>query len=380
MTSDILVVATSAAPARDYRVEFLNAFAYPDGHHVFFRYRPKWISGDLRADLPALKGRQALLVFCEDVAAHQHFTFHPVRYCKVVDVHSPADGGLEGENDRVVLRLELGAFVNPAMLRDGSHYRAFQQMMLGQDGHPYPSRSPNAAEDKWVFNRTLPEHFGPTTGGEWHQIALSISKGAGLEDSCFMHIRQIRETRRRIWRPDAETHNVVKAISRPYGLVYQLQYDRSYMLELEYMIGDDRSLRTPSIEPPAASVSMPFRRFLPNAIITDLLLSPAGASDSRCGLLVPSEPDKPDPQGRVPRAVLMLEIKGRRVRIILHTVVIGVGLLLSTFSPQLQPIVAALFGMPEHAEWIGIGLKAAGILLSSVGILFGLRQLPSFPT
>jgi hypothetical protein len=32
----VVIIATSSPPKRDYRTEFLNAFAYPNDHHVFF--------------------------------------------------------------------------------------------------------------------------------------------------------------------------------------------------------------------------------------------------------------------------------------------------------------------------------------------------------
>lgn len=144
----VVFVATSAAPGRDYRGEFLNAFAYPSGHHVFFRYRAKWITREFRHALDSLKMVRCILVFCDPADADQ-FSFYPVRHCKIVDVDVPRPGAVLKDDDQVALRLELGDFVHPDM----SSTQDFANLINSDAERPYPLGSAHTPSSRFVFAR-----------------------------------------------------------------------------------------------------------------------------------------------------------------------------------------------------------------------------------
>jgi hypothetical protein len=374
--TSVVLIATSSPPKRDYRTEFLNAFAYPNDHHVFFRYRARWISDSIRQNLSALGGSRAILVFCEPTLTGDDFQFNPVRHCTIVNVDVPDQSRALGDDDSVIVRIKLENFVHQDILVGGGLHSAFRQLMLGSTERPYPLSTPRGGSAKFLFSRAIPETLDLVSRGEWYRTAIPLSKAGSLKGACLMHIRHLREIAPvRWWKIEKEKR--VEAATRSYGLVYELKYNRSYILGLEYLADDDRSLSVPEIQPPLASMSMPFRRYLPDFVATDILLSPIRPDDGRCGLLVPARGANSVQIDNAPRAVLMLDIEGRHKKTILFSAVIAMGLLLQSFSGALQSFITTTFGLPSTesgpTEQI---IKVLGILLTTAGALFGFGDLP----
>jgi hypothetical protein len=367
----IIFIATS----KSYLTEFLNAFAYPNGHHVFFHYRALWIADHERSKLFTIVNSRAILIFCEQKPAEDDFRFHPIRYCQVLSADIPDSTRELLDNDQVVLRLKLGEFVHSDLLTGGGLHSALHELIAGSDYRPYPLDTEKTSS-RFVFSRMAPKTLDLSSKGEWHRAALALRGTPLFKSASLMHVGQLREIRSKAWYR-GESLKPVEAVSRPYGLIYQLRFDRSYMLGLEYLLGDERPLARPEVAPPAISISMPFRRPLSDFARADVILSPLGAHDSRCGVQIPGTTGASEPLSNVPRALLMLDIRGQQQRPLLYTAIIGAGLVLQTFSGSLEPWASHMLGLPAADAGMVEGLiKATGLLLSLVGVLFGFRHLP----
>jgi hypothetical protein len=149
----VIMIATRATPDRDYRIEFLNAFAYPKGHHVFFRYRARWISDQIRTNISQLRGQRALLIFCAPNVANEDYQFYPVRYCRIVGVDLNGSTNLLSDDDSVVLRMELGDFVHADLLVNGGLHLALERLIKDSNDRPQLEGTPLETVAKFLFSR-----------------------------------------------------------------------------------------------------------------------------------------------------------------------------------------------------------------------------------
>jgi hypothetical protein len=189
---------TFIATSKSYLTEFLNAFAYPNGHHVFFHYRALWIADNERSSLSSVANSRAVLIFCEQKTAGDDFRFHPIRYCQILNADPPDSARELLDRDQVVLRLKLGEFVHSDLLTGGGLHSALHDLIVSSDYRPYPLDK-QITSSRFMFSRMAPKTLDLSSKGEWHRAALALDRSPSFKSASLMHIGQIREIRAKTW-------------------------------------------------------------------------------------------------------------------------------------------------------------------------------------
>lgn len=166
MGEQIVLLFTSTKKAL-YKRDLLNVCCQNLGSYVEFAYQDDWVSDSVRKNVQAIQGREALIVFVEDVPPDEAGSpdaipkrFHPLRWATIVEATKDPEG--------ISLSLQLGKFEE--FEKDPSaRVQLFGQYALAGEHRPAGQRPKFVrTEASWTPSKrtedriAVPEHIGCT--------------------------------------------------------------------------------------------------------------------------------------------------------------------------------------------------------------------------
>ncbi|MDT4968217.1 MAG: hypothetical protein QOJ64_2954 [Acidobacteriota bacterium] len=350
----MILIFTSVRDNRPlYKRDILNVCCESPGTQIQFAYRTKWIPQHLRSSPAALRGKEALIIYCERTKQPTgYFTFHPVRRAVISEA--------TGEFDFMTLSLQLGEFFDYAAYGDDvqdviDRFQTF--ITANKTDHPNHAAKPRFVREDDSWNEA-----GFSEG--WAPLVTHISNVEGLHDAVFFSVQQ----RDKFGGPPIPLFpNPGNEQNRT---TYLLKSGGTYDVSVLLMWGGRASYRDPEliVKESVASVSGPFVRQRSGGFQADFVVQCKRSFDEESSMLslrVP--PAEPNTFGS-PRADVLIKLSPRKGTLLIAVVLLTLGAFLLSWTPE----TLAHFRL----DWIAV-LKLLGLMMLALGSYVGFRKLPS---
>jgi len=375
-----------------YKRDILNVCCTPHGFRIDFGYRKQHVSDEVWNDQAHLKGRRALILFCEprQVGSASALQFHPIRTARI--------GLPRREHEALTIPLILGHFYNygryqPDVRRKLESERSegklddLTNLFLKEFDPPRPKSGGKYAT--YAIQDLLPELDAPGTFTDrWQSLVEHVHRLADLSDCEFLwlegsdtkaspglFLQPSEETSQEYVvpagstqrvratvlpgsesvgrRPEIEVTGEVAVVGGPMLRQHSSGLDAEFVIRFKRSFEDDRGLLRLWVNPAASSLSQ-----------TASSASGGAVSAINAALAGVCSPE----------FVASVRIKPPKTAFAVAVLLVALGTLITGIGADIPKEWGGAYA--SHALSYAFAAKTLGALMLAVGAVIGFRKLP----
>jgi hypothetical protein len=353
---------------------------YPDNLSVRFTYRRKYFADDLLQKHRSIKNSRALLLFCDipDGSSTTDFLFVPLRFARIDSFEALNNDSIESvlkRNDQeayISVKFTLERFVQFGGQEDT--LLMWQQWILERLNKakriPRPVGHPDFPNTALVFsNHTPTEDRFVSESRDWLALANRLSLADTLRTATLFRVVGIYKGLSGTESVEITDYNNRKA--------HVLKSGKPYRMYLQFLIPPDRAGPPKSLAATVGSqllfASKPLLENIGSNTNAEILITSNRSYLTEVVPLVIEDADEEEAWSA--RADFMIILKPPSWAFLL-VLVLGLGLIISSITPDIIKQAAVDPGWKDNADLIALSIRAlSSIVVLAIGF-FAFRKIP----